>query len=73
MTGTVGTIDTPDGRKQLTLNGWPLYYFAGPEGGDANGHGVNEVWSVLSPAGEPIRSAAGEATTSAAGVIGGGY
>ena len=28
VTGKVGTIESPDGAKQLTLNGMPLYYFA---------------------------------------------
>lgn len=55
LTGELGTIDTPDGGQQLTLNGWPLYYFAGDAAaGDTNGQGVNSVWWVLSPAGEKI-------------------
>src|SRR6476660_7439470 len=28
VTGKLGTISTPDGKKQVTLNGMPLYYFA---------------------------------------------
>lgn len=55
VTGTVATIDTPDGDKQVTLNGWPLYYFAGDAtAGDTNGQGVGGVWWVLSPAGDKI-------------------
>ncbi|WP_395242645.1 hypothetical protein ACGGZK_10670 [Agromyces sp. MMS24-K17] len=55
VTGELGEIDTPDGESQLTLNGWPLYYFAGDQAaGDVNGQGVSDVWWVLSPAGEPI-------------------
>jgi predicted lipoprotein with Yx(FWY)xxD motif len=55
VTGTVGTIDTPDGKKQVTLNGWPLYYFAGDsKPGDTNGQGVGGIWWVLSPAGDKI-------------------
>jgi predicted lipoprotein with Yx(FWY)xxD motif len=55
VTGSLAAIDTPDGGKQLTLNGWPLYYFAGDAAaGDTNGQGVNAVWWVLSPAGEKI-------------------
>jgi predicted lipoprotein with Yx(FWY)xxD motif len=39
----------------VTLNGWPLYYFAGDSAaGDTNGQGVNDVWWVLTPAGEKI-------------------
>lgn len=53
VTGDVGSITGPDGEMQLTLNGWPLYYFAGDSAaGDVNGQGVNDVWWVLSPDGE---------------------
>ncbi|WP_309066572.1 COG4315 family predicted lipoprotein [Microbacterium sp.] len=53
VTGEVGTIAGPDGEMQLTLNGWPLYYFAGDSAaGDVKGQGVNDVWWVLSPDGE---------------------
>ncbi len=55
VTGTVGTITGVDGQPQLTLNGWPLYYFAGDAAaGDTNGQGVGGVWWVLTPAGDPI-------------------
>lgn len=53
--GEVGTIEGVEGEPQVTLNGWPLYYFAGDEApGDTNGQGVNDVWWVLTPAGEKI-------------------
>ncbi|MBO0979299.1 hypothetical protein [Microbacterium sp. SD291] len=53
VTGEVGTITAADGSKQVTLDGWPLYYFAGDQAaGDVNGQGVGGVWWVLSPAGE---------------------
>jgi predicted lipoprotein with Yx(FWY)xxD motif len=53
VTGEVGTITGVDGETQLTLNGWPLYYFAGDSAaGDVNGQGVNDVWWVLTAAGE---------------------
>lgn len=54
--GEVGTIEGIEGETQVTLNGWPLYYFAGDEApGDTNGQGVNDVWWVLTPAGEKIQ------------------
>lgn len=53
VTGEVGTIETASGDTQVTLNGWPLYYFAGDAAaGDVNGQGVGGIWWVLSPAGE---------------------
>ena len=55
VTGEIGTITGVDGETQVTLNGWPLYSFAGDAAaGDTNGQGVNDVWWVLSPAGEKI-------------------
>lgn len=55
VTGEIGTITGVDGKTQLTLDGWPLYTFAGDSAaGDTNGQGVNGVWWVLSPAGEKI-------------------
>lgn len=59
ITGTLGTITTPDGAKQVTLNGLPLYYFAqDKKPGDVLGQGVNNVWYLATPAGEMIRKAA---------------
>lgn len=53
VTGELGTITGVDGSTQVTLNGWPLYYFAGDTApGAVAGQGVNEVWWVLSPEGE---------------------
>ena len=55
VTGEVGTIEGVDGSTQVTLNGWPLYYFVGDEAaGDTNGQGVNQVWWVLTPDGERL-------------------
>ena len=44
------TIDRPDGEKQTTYKGWPLYYFAGDAvAGDTTGDKVNDVWYVAKP------------------------
>lgn len=58
VTGTPGTITTPDGAKQLTLNGLPLYYYEKDKSpGDVTGQGVGGVWFLSDPAGEMIRTA----------------
>ncbi|MET3141722.1 UNVERIFIED_ORG: putative lipoprotein with Yx(FWY)xxD motif [Arthrobacter sp. UYEF2] len=58
ITGTLGTITTPDGAKQVTLNGMPLYYYQkDAKPGDILGQGVNGVWNLATPAGEMIRTA----------------
>lgn len=55
---TLGTIATPDGVKQLTLNGLPLYYFEKDKNpGDILGQGLNDLWYLASPAGDMIRTA----------------
>ena len=56
--GPLGTITTPDGAKQVTLNGLPLYYYAqDKKPGDILGQGVSDVWYLASPAGEMIKTA----------------
>ncbi len=58
VTGKLGTITTPDGAKQLTLNGMPLYYYEkDKKPGDVTGQGVGGVWYLSDPAGEMIKSA----------------
>ncbi|NUT70295.1 hypothetical protein [Pseudarthrobacter sp. C4D7] len=58
VTGTLGTLTTPDGRKQVTLNGMPLYYFAkDTKPGDVLGQGVGGVWYLSDPAGAMITAA----------------
>lgn len=61
VTGTLGTITTPDGKKQVTLNGMPLYYFAkDTKAGDVLGQGVNNVWYLANPSGDMIKPAGGQ-------------
>ena len=51
----LSTATRQDDTDQATYNGWPLYYYgADSEAGDVNGQGVNDVWFVVSAAGEPI-------------------
>lgn len=57
--GLLGTAGHPSGVTQVTYGGWPLYRFANDAApGDVNGQGVNDVWFVVGPDGEPIRDAA---------------
>ena len=52
VTGEVGTIESPDGEKHLTLNGMPLYTFAqDAKPGDTAGQGVGGVWFAVAPDG----------------------
>lgn len=56
VTGKLGTITTPEGAKQVTLNGMPLYYYQkDTKTGDVTGQGVGGVWYLSDPAGEMIK------------------
>lgn len=60
VTGKLGTIATPDGKKQLTINGMPVYYyFKDKAPGDITGQGVGSVWYLVNPAGDMVTPAAG--------------
>lgn len=44
----VGLTTRRDGSTQLTLNGKPVYYYAGDAGpGDVNGDGLGGVWHII--------------------------
>jgi predicted lipoprotein with Yx(FWY)xxD motif len=50
VTGTIATFDRPDGTKQVSYNGKPLYYFKNDtKPGDVNGQGINDVWFAATP------------------------
>lgn len=54
----LGTVPRDDGGEQVTVNGWPLYFFANDaEPGDTNGQGIGDNWWVVAPDGEPIGNA----------------
>ena len=56
----IGGVARADGSTQLTLNGWPLYYFAGDaRAGDTNGEGVQNVWHAVAPNGTPAAGGGG--------------
>ncbi len=52
----LGTITRADGTRQVTYNGWPLYYwFQDAQPGDTRGQNVGGVWFVVRPDGTPVR------------------
>jgi predicted lipoprotein with Yx(FWY)xxD motif len=61
VTGKLGTTTRADGSRQLTVAGHPVYTFSGDSApGQTNGQ--NQVlngglWTVVSPAGAPLRTA----------------
>ncbi|MFJ3924436.1 SCO0930 family lipoprotein [Streptomyces sp. NPDC090022] len=48
-------LDRPDGKKQQTIDCWPVYTFANDKKpGDINGQGVGGTWYAVSPDGKLI-------------------
>ena len=45
--GTLGTVATANGAKQVTYNGSPLYTFKGAKALATKGNGVDGVWHVI--------------------------
>jgi predicted lipoprotein with Yx(FWY)xxD motif len=54
----LATTQRPDGGRQITYNGHPLYTYTGDQQpGDTNGQGLNAFgggWAALSPAGNQV-------------------
>ncbi|MEU2350042.1 hypothetical protein [Modestobacter sp. NPDC049651] len=70
VTGTVGTITGVDGRPQLTIDGRPVYTYAGDAAkGDVTGQGVGGIWHVVEPDGTELTKAPAASSSS----TGGGY
>jgi len=75
VTAELGTLERDDGTVQLTLDGWPLYQYAGDAApGDATGEGVGGVWfvaradgSVPSPSGEASAAPSADASADDSG------
>lgn len=59
ITAKFGTLKRPGGFKQLTVNGWPAYTYAGDtKVGALSGQGVNAsggLWWVVAPSGAWIK------------------
>ncbi|WP_433018165.1 COG4315 family predicted lipoprotein [Kribbella sp. CA-294648] len=54
----LGAVSRPDGSRQATLNGWPLYTFAQDQlPGDVLGEGLKGTWRAISPNGKNAVSA----------------
>jgi len=45
--GTLGTVSDPNGAKQVTYNGMPLYTYKGAKPLATKGNGVGGVWHVI--------------------------
>jgi predicted lipoprotein with Yx(FWY)xxD motif len=50
----IGAVVRPDGSKQVTVAGWPVYTHVGESTGleSAGGNGAEGVWWAINPQGE---------------------
>jgi predicted lipoprotein with Yx(FWY)xxD motif len=59
LSANLGAFTRPNGKKQMTYKGLPLYYFAGDTGaGMTAGQGISQFgakWWLVSPAGAPLK------------------
>jgi predicted lipoprotein with Yx(FWY)xxD motif len=54
----LGTTRRRDGRRQITYNGWPLYYYANERAGEVKCQNVvthGGTWLVVAGSGRPVR------------------
>ncbi len=67
----VGSTTLEDGSKIVTYNHMPLYYWwKDQKSGDTDGQAVGDVWWVINPAGEIIKSEIASAAASASASAG---
>lgn len=65
ITATIGTIDMPNGQKQVTVDGMPVYYWHEDSSpGEVKGQGVGNVWYAVAPDGTMISGNASSSTSS---------
>ncbi len=58
----IGTIDRPDGSKQITIGNWPAYHYSkDTQPGEVKGQGANGKFFAFTPAGKKAVSAAAAA------------
>ncbi|MET8163680.1 SCO0930 family lipoprotein [Streptomyces sp. NPDC005329] len=58
----LGEVTRTDGTKQLTVAGWPAYYYAkDAKAGDTTGQGVGNKWFALTPEGKKAKASGSSA------------
>lgn len=61
----IGTIKAPNGMRQVTYAGFPLYFFSGDKGaGQVNGEGFESTWYVVNTKGALVKHAVSSGGTS---------
>ena len=75
VTAKFGTTTRSDGSSQLTVDGYPMYTYAGDSApGQANGQGKNlsgGLWWVVGPDGSWVKTTTSSSSSSSSGTRGG--
>lgn len=70
LPGPLGSIALPGGKRQLTINGYPIYRYAGDKKpGQASGNGIEGEWHVI----KLTSPSSGGSGSGGSGSGGGGY
>jgi predicted lipoprotein with Yx(FWY)xxD motif len=59
----LGFYKLKDGKKVLTIDKHPLYYFAADTSSSVQGEGIAHVWYVVNTEGRPVKAALGKVAT----------
>lgn len=77
--GTLAVLRRPDGTKQVTVDGKPVYTFAEDSPGQVNGNGASDsfngqsfTWHAVLAGGKPASGSASTSTTGGGASYGGG-
>ncbi|HEY8983323.1 MAG TPA: SCO0930 family lipoprotein [Streptomyces sp.] len=66
----LGEVTRADGKKQLTIDGWPAYYYAKDANpGDTTGQNVGNKWFALAPDGKKAKAGGAAAAGSGSGAV----
>jgi predicted lipoprotein with Yx(FWY)xxD motif len=70
----LGVLKRPDGKLQVTYNGFTLYRYAGDaKAGETNGEAVGDTWYAVSSAGKLVKAAVATTGGSSGSGYGSGY
>jgi predicted lipoprotein with Yx(FWY)xxD motif len=74
LPGPLGSITLPDGKRQVTINGYPIYRYAGDKApGQASGNGIKGKWHVIKLTGSASGGSGSGGSGSGGSGSGGGY
>ena len=74
LPGPLGSIPLPDGKRQVTINGYPIYKYAGDKApGQTSGNGIGGEWHVIKLTGSGSGGSGSGGSGSGGSGSGGGY